>query len=139
MNGRKVAGVLCESEFSGGEWAFAVVGLGVNVNLPGEGFGELRDRATSLSAELGGEVDRAALLAQVLEELEGCYLAFQNGQMEPAFLSWRDALETVGKRVTVEEPSGEVTGTAVRVDPDGALVVRMDSGMERRVLAGDVT
>jgi len=38
----------------------------------------------------------------------------------------------------VQEPGGLVTGTAVGVDPDGALLVRTDSGEQRRVLAGDV-
>ena len=139
INGRKVAGVLCESEFNGGEWAFAVVGFGINVNLPGEGFGELRARATSLSAELGHEIDRAALLALVLEELEACYLALQAGQMQPTFQAWADALETLGKRVIVSEPGGTITGMAMRVDADGALIVKTDAGTERRVLAGDVS
>jgi BirA family biotin operon repressor/biotin-[acetyl-CoA-carboxylase] ligase len=139
MNGRKVAGVLCESEFNGGEWAFAVAGFGINVNMPGEKFGELRARATSLSAELGHEIDRAALLALVLEELEACYLALQDGRMQPTFQAWADALETLGKRVTVSEPGGTITGMAMRVDPDGALIVKADTGTERRVLAGDVS
>jgi BirA family transcriptional regulator, biotin operon repressor / biotin---[acetyl-CoA-carboxylase] ligase len=139
LNGRKVAGVLCESELNGSEWAFAVVGFGINVNMPGEKFGELRARATSLSAELGHEIDRAALLAQVLEELEACYLALQDGQVQPTFQAWADALETLGKRVTVSEPGGTITGMAMRVDSDGALIVKTDSGTERRVLAGDVS
>ena len=139
VNGSKVAGVLCESEFNGGEWAFAVVGFGINVNLPTESFGEMQARATSLSAELGHEIDRAALLALVLEELEACYLALQEGQMQPTFQAWTDALETLGKRVTVNEPGGNLTGTAVRVDSDGALIVKTDAGMERRILAGDVS
>jgi BirA family transcriptional regulator, biotin operon repressor / biotin---[acetyl-CoA-carboxylase] ligase len=139
LNGRKVAGVLCESEFNGGEWAFAVVGFGINVNLPREKFGELRARATSLSAELGHEIDRAALLALVLDELEASYLALQDGQMQPTFQAWADALETLGKKVTVSEPGGKLTGVAMRVDSDGVLIVKTDAGTERRVLAGDVS
>ncbi|MGA7730567.1 MAG: biotin--[acetyl-CoA-carboxylase] ligase [Chloroflexia bacterium] len=139
VNGSKVAGVLCESEFNGGEWAFAVVGFGINVNLPTESFGEMQATATSLSAELGHEIDRAALLALVLEELEACYLALQDGQMQPTFQAWADALETLGKRVTVNEPGGMITGTAMRIDSDGALIVKTDAGTERRVLAGDVS
>src|SRR3954451_19295704 len=33
INGRKVAGILSESEFDGRDWAYAVVGFGINVNL----------------------------------------------------------------------------------------------------------
>jgi BirA family biotin operon repressor/biotin-[acetyl-CoA-carboxylase] ligase len=139
VNGRKVCGILSESEFTGGEWAFAVVGFGINANLsPGE-LGELRDSATSLSAELGHTVDRAGLLVRVLAEFESIYLWLQSGQKGTVYREWVAALETPGRRATVDAPEGRMVGHALRVEPDGALVLRLDSGEERRVLAGDVT
>jgi BirA family biotin operon repressor/biotin-[acetyl-CoA-carboxylase] ligase len=138
VNGRKVCGILSESEFVGGEWAFAVVGFGINANLnPGE-LGGLRDSATSLSAELGHDVGRAALLVRVLTELESIYLSLQGGQTSTVYREWVATLETTGRRVMVHAPEGILTGQALRVEPDGALVLRLDSGEERRVLAGDV-
>lgn len=139
IRGRKVAGVLCESEFTGGEWAFCVVGFGINVNIRPEDFGELSARATSLSSELGHSLDRAALLGSVLNELEALYLLLQGGQFSQIFNEWASALDTIGKRVSVSEPRGVLTGQALRVDEDGALVLRLDSGEEKRVLAGDVS
>lgn len=141
VNGRKSAGVLSEGEFRGGDWAFAVVGFGINVNLGSvalEGLRMVAPRATSLSAEMGVEVDRAELLARVLEELEGLYLLLQNGQFRAVFSEWVNKLETIGRRVLVEQGSERIRGVALRVDGDGALVVRGDNGEERRVLAGDV-
>jgi BirA family transcriptional regulator, biotin operon repressor / biotin---[acetyl-CoA-carboxylase] ligase len=157
LNGRKVAGVLCESEFAGREWGFSIVGFGINVNLRPTELGEVAAKATSLSAELGmneealynqGDaakhgpssptVDRSLLLAGVLGELESLYLAMQNGQFGGVFREWVSALETPGRRVSVRETGGVVNGMAVRVDPDGALVIRTDGGAEKRVLAGDI-
>jgi BirA family biotin operon repressor/biotin-[acetyl-CoA-carboxylase] ligase len=143
LNGRKVAGILSESEFTGGEWAFSVLGFGINVNLQREQFGHLRDTATSLSAELGHEVDRVEVLARVLGELESLYLLLQGGQFGTVHAEWVAALDTLGRRVSIVEPGSNgpgspVEGKAVRVDADGALVVLTDSGVERRVLAGDV-
>jgi BirA family biotin operon repressor/biotin-[acetyl-CoA-carboxylase] ligase len=143
LNGHKVAGILSESEFSGGEWAFSVLGFGINVNLEAEQFGELRDTATSLSAELGREVDRAEVLAGVLGEFEGLYLLLQGGQFAPVHAEWAAALETLGKRVSISEQDSDgerntVQGKALRVDADGALIVLTDGGVECRVLAGDV-
>ncbi len=139
MGGRKVSGVLCESEFSGGEWTFAVVGFGINVNLSPDELGGLRETATSLSSVFGYEVDRVALLASVLGELESIYFTLQNGQFGAVYAEWSQTLETIGKRVTVKEAEGSVAGQALRVDSDGALVLRLDGGVERRILAGDVT
>ncbi|MDQ6695581.1 MAG: biotin--[acetyl-CoA-carboxylase] ligase [Chloroflexota bacterium] len=140
INGSKVCGVLSESEFRGGEWAFAVIGFGINVNLQPEQLAGLGGSATSLSIALGHEVDRIALLADVLSELESLYFALQNGQSSWVFQSWASALETVGRQVSVSEAGGSIIqGKATRVDPDGALVLDLGRGQERRVLAGDVT
>lgn len=141
VNGRKVAGVLSEGEFVGGEWVFAIVGFGVNVNLSDlelEGLRMGAPRATALSAEWGVEIDRAALVARILEEFESLYLALQNGQFVRVFEEWAGKLETIGRRVIVEQGADRVSGMAVRVDQDGALVVKRDDGVEERVFAGDV-
>jgi len=141
VNGKKVAGILSESEFVGGEWAFAVVGFGINANLEGADLMALRavaPQATSLSAEWGIEINRVGLLARVLSEFEGLYLAMQSGQFGPIYDEWAGALETVGKRVTVSYGNGKITCQALRVQSDGSLVIRTDAGEEHRVLAGDV-
>jgi BirA family biotin operon repressor/biotin-[acetyl-CoA-carboxylase] ligase len=141
VNGRKVAGILSESEFVGGEWRYAVVGFGINANLQDEELEELRavaPVATSLSAEWGVEVDRTLLLARVLTELEGLYLALQSGQFGPVYDEWVLALESVGRRVTVNNGRGMISGQALRVERDGSLVIKTDAGFEQSVLAGDV-
>lgn len=156
LNGRKVSGVLSEGEFSGGEWSFAVVGFGINANLSSTQLGPLATTATSLSAELGQAIDRTALLGSVLRELEELYLLLQNGQFSAVYAQWLGALETLGKHVRVavppssaENPSGAgrneineineiVEGKAVRVESDGALIVRTAAGEEKRVLAGEL-
>lgn len=137
-NGRKIAGVLSESEFSGGDWDFAVVGFGINVNSNPEDLGPTRTPATSFAREMGVAADRVLVLARVLMFFEDAYLQLQNGQHRYVYERWSRALETVGRPVKVQEPGGLVTGTAVGVDPDGALLVRTSPGEHRRVLAGDV-
>jgi BirA family transcriptional regulator, biotin operon repressor / biotin---[acetyl-CoA-carboxylase] ligase len=136
--GRKLAGVLTEAEFSGDEWLFAVVGFGINVNLSAGDLGPLRDTATSLSEELGRPVDRAAVLARVLEELEAIYSLLQSGQFGLVHSRWAAALETLGKDVRVATTGGEVSGRAIRVEQDGALVIRTRQGTEQRVVSGEI-
>jgi BirA family transcriptional regulator, biotin operon repressor / biotin---[acetyl-CoA-carboxylase] ligase len=72
IGGRKVAGVLAES--SEGR---VVLGIGVNVNQTKEQLPADADtEATSLRVELGEPVDRAELLAAILEQLERAYDAW---------------------------------------------------------------
>lgn len=139
IGGRKVSGVLCESELDGRDWACCVAGFGINVNLSVDEIAPLQSRATSLAVESGRSVDRTQLLAQVLIELEGLYFSLQNGQFGVVHDEWVAALETIGKRVSVRKQGGVIEGEALRVDADGALVVRLATGEERRVVEGDVT
>ena len=72
VGGRKVAGVLAEAREGR-----VVLGIGVNVNLAEDALPQEVDRpATSLLAETGRELDRAELLAELLERLERRYDAW---------------------------------------------------------------
>jgi BirA family biotin operon repressor/biotin-[acetyl-CoA-carboxylase] ligase len=73
VRGRKVAGVLGEAHDG-----VVVLGMGINVNVPESALpAETRLPATSLLIETGAEVDRAALLAAVLFEVEARYAAWR--------------------------------------------------------------
>lgn len=76
IGGRKVAGIL--SEASGGR---VVVGIGINVNMTAEQLPKaLETPVTSLLVETGGPVERAELLAAVLDRLEHRYDAWVAGE-----------------------------------------------------------
>ena len=75
LDGRKVAGVLGEA--SEGR---VVIGIGVNANQTPEQLPpETRLPATSIRIERGAPVDRAELLAAILEALECRYDAWLSG------------------------------------------------------------
>jgi BirA family transcriptional regulator, biotin operon repressor / biotin---[acetyl-CoA-carboxylase] ligase len=75
VGGRKVAGILAES--SEGR---VVLGIGVNVNQTAEQLpADTETEPTSLRLELGDPVDRAALLAAILLQLERAYDAWVRG------------------------------------------------------------
>jgi BirA family transcriptional regulator, biotin operon repressor / biotin---[acetyl-CoA-carboxylase] ligase len=66
---RKVAGILAEAREGR-----VVLGIGVNVNVPGEELPtEVERPATSLLVETGREIDRAELLVELLDRLERGY------------------------------------------------------------------
>lgn len=135
LGGAKVAGVLVEGEFSGEAPDFALVGLGVNANNDPSGLAGLRYPATSLARALGHPVDRGALLQALLVWFSR--LRREDGAAVERL--WRARLATLGQRARVETPQGVVEGTAEAVEPGGALVLRLDDGSTRSVVAGDIT
>jgi BirA family biotin operon repressor/biotin-[acetyl-CoA-carboxylase] ligase len=133
--GRKLAGILAEGTTRAGFLDFVVMGFGVNVDFDPVAFG-LGDRATSLRQELGAAPDRAAVLARILLEAEKRYRAWQAGGYAALWAEWQAALVTLGTMVRIEIGTGEiVSGPAIRVEYDGALIVATGMG-ERRVVAG---
>lgn len=77
---RKVAGVKLDVGVSGERVTYVVIGVGINVNVLRphleEGLGSAAAKATSLREVLGRPVDRNALAASFLNQLEkslGCY------------------------------------------------------------------
>jgi BirA family biotin operon repressor/biotin-[acetyl-CoA-carboxylase] ligase len=134
----KLGGLLTETAISGGTILFAVVGMGINVNVDPVALGPVMTPATSLSAELGRSVDRAALLADILQRIENRHPQATGGQL---YSDWARRLVTIGQRVRVtlagvREP---VEGMVAGVDPDGALQVRDLAGNLHLIAVGDVT
>ncbi len=141
MEGRKLAGILCESRGgSGADTAGEAVVIGVGVNVGGDraSFPEaLRDTATSLAAE-GFAVERETVAAQFLNVLEPLWATLQEGAREAVLEAWRLRAGFWGRPVRVRTLAGEVSGVARTLDSDGGLVLALASGAETTVRAGDL-
>jgi BirA family biotin operon repressor/biotin-[acetyl-CoA-carboxylase] ligase len=134
---RKLAGVLTETGVVGDRLEFVVVGLGINVNVPEHLLPDLAPSATSILAETGHSVDRAALLAALLAEVETRYLRLSEGETPHA--EWTARLATLGQSVQAVTADRVLIGVAEGVDQGGALLLRTADGALHRLVAGDVT
>lgn len=137
IRGKKVCGILVESALREGNVDWAIIGIGLNVNLEVSSLSEVAATATSLSRELGHEVSRLELLGCLLGELERLYLALLRG--EPIHEEWQSRLQTLGKRIQVRSGSSVEEGYAEAVDKDGYLLLRREDGNLIKITAGEVT
>jgi len=137
IKGRKVCGILIKSKVRRGIVDYAIIGIGVNVNLRLSNFPEIQSTATSLSDELGGDVSPLAVLRHLLVEMERLYLALQGGVS--VYEEWRDSLVTLGKRVCVKWGDAVYEGIAESVARDGSLLLRQSDGSLTKIVAGDVS
>ena len=137
INGKKISGVLVESDVNGDKVNYASIGIAVNVNLDVKSIPEIADIATSLRDELGMPVSRLQMLTALLGEFEKVYKDMCKG--EPIELDWKRRLTTLGKKVSVR--CGDVVhkGFAEDVDKDGNLLLRLPNKKLEVISAGDVT
>jgi len=137
INGRKVSGILIENSLRANIVDYAIIGIGVNVNLIVADFPEIPSTATSLSAELGRGVSRLEVIRRLLVEMERLYLAVQAGGA--IYEEWRDSLVTLGRRVRVKSGKTVYQGVAESVARDGSLLLRHSNGDLSKIVAGDAT
>jgi BirA family biotin operon repressor/biotin-[acetyl-CoA-carboxylase] ligase len=139
LKNRKVAGLLNEIHSESDRILFVVLGIGVNLNMDDKMFSkEIRSLATSLKKEMGQFISRKAFLQILLEELEIWYETFLNEGAPPILKAWRDKAQIRGRPVKVISFGEVLSGTAIDVDDDGALILETKEGKRKRVVAGDV-
>ncbi len=130
VDGAKLAGVLAEASADGA----VVVGLGVNLTYDGPP----QSRATCVRRAAGVTLEPEALLDIVLEEIERRRPLLDDVPGRARLREeYRRALDTLGRRVRVEQAAATLEGEARDVDDAGRLVVATDGG-EVCVAAGDV-
>ena len=137
VGGKKVSGILIESRVRGSTVDYAVIGIGVNVNLRLSDFPDIVTTATSLSEELVRDVSLLAITRRLLIEVENLYLVLLAGG--PIYEDWRDSLVTLGQKVYLESGGAVCEGIAESVGRDGSLLLRHSDGSLSEIVAGDIT
>lgn len=141
LHGKKLGGILTEMslESESGLVEYVVLGIGINVHQKQKDFeGEVAEMASSLDTELGVTVSRPQLAAALLRQMD---LLRSEALVHPE--RWleeyrRDCL-TLGKEVQILRGETRIQATAVDVDDEYGLVIRMADGTERTVRAGEVS
>jgi len=138
LSGRKAAGLLLESTFPAHAPSFAILGIGLNVNLATRDLpDDLRTTTTSLALEANQpHLPREPLAAAVLRALNR--LLSHPSEDFPAFLdALRRRSTLLGHRVRAGVASRELIGVADDFGPGGALLVRLDDGTRIELTAVD--
>jgi len=137
LNGRKTAGILVESTWTGEQLDALILGMGVNAlkgSVPPPET--LLFPATSIEDELGQAVERPALLRDILSALLEWRPRLGTGALVKA---WDESLAFRGQQVRVEAGSGQVViGEALGLKSDGSLSLRDEHGRCVTVHFGEV-
>jgi len=99
---------------------------------------DIAGRATSIEAEIGRPVDRAAVFAESLACLAERLRELSAGGFPAILDRWRAlSPSSAGHQVEVVSGTGWTEGATAGIDDDGALLVTA-GGIPRRVIAGEV-
>lgn len=131
IKGRKVCGILAEMEAEMDKVNFINLGIGINANTPTSQYEKM---ATSLKEELRKEISRKQLLNSLLKEIAKQQALLTGNKL---LEEWKKLSATLNKQVKIVTPGEEITGQAIDIDTNGALVIKSKDGSLRSVIAGD--
>lgn len=135
VDGRKINGILLESESLPGGRMAVVIGCGVNCR---HHPANPAYPATDL-ADCGIDMDPQRLFVALAHEMATTLLQWNRGAgFDVVREAWLRGARGLGERVTVNLHDGQVTGVFEDIDADGYLCLLTENGARRRISAGDL-
>lgn len=138
MEKRKVAGILTEcsvkKDRTGLDWA--VVGIGVNISVPKEGFPkEIQDIAGAILTDETAFI-KNRLIAEIINGFtENYYTLTERKYLK----SYRERLFFLGNEITVIEGDTSYKATATDIDSMCHLIVKLPDGSQRILYGGEIS
>lgn len=142
IDGKKFCGILSEMSLDETENVdYAILGIGVNVNLQENDFSEdLKKIATSLILQSNEYHSCDEILKIILEELSLEYERWLDNGPEELFSEWKLNSCTIGKHVQIKDDDKVIfEGIAIDMNSQGALIVRDKSGVQRSFDFGEIS
>lgn len=137
-DGKKLAGILSEASMEPDRIHYAIVGIGINVNIPGSLLPpELLSKSVSLEMILGNKVDFTGLASRIIYSLFREISQLESGNNEQFIRKYTSCCATLNREVEIHSGDGIEKGFATGISPRGELLVRI-ADMTMAFAAADV-
>lgn len=137
--GRKLAGILLDVAGESAGPCHAVIGIGINVDMPEHEGEEIDQPWVDIRRILGSKpCSRNAVVAAVLDTLLPAIAHYPTMDVRSFMQDWRAVDVCSGREVVLQATGEEIRGIAQGIDTDGALLLDTGSGV-RRFHSGDVS
>lgn len=138
LNGKKVCGILTEAGFSNnGRLDYAVLGIGINISLPKEGFpDEIKESATAAFDAPINKETRMKLTDMIVDKFFEYYKKLEDKEYLPYYKAKNI---TVGKEVTVITSSESYPACVLDIDDEFHLIVKNNKGNIITLSSGEVS
>ncbi|MDQ6978685.1 MAG: biotin--[acetyl-CoA-carboxylase] ligase [Mariprofundaceae bacterium] len=135
---RKLCGILTESRSQGGELQALVVGIGLNISAPKQGWpDDIATIACSVNECRSTAWSRDACLQAITASFDHYYTLWQRQGFAPIRQAWQTAHAHQDQAITIAGGVAPRHGIARGLDHDGALLLETNDGIER-VICGEV-
>ena len=141
LKGKKVAGILLDTSIQSNKIESLVLGIGINFKISAYKL-EKNIKKTPNFYGVNTLVKKnekpLTLVKQFLYELENIFQLINSGNIKEIITEWTIRSSTIGKNISVTTNDGKITGNAIKLDNDGALIISKGQ-KNKKLLVGDVT
>ena len=141
LKGKKIAGILLDTSIESNKIEYLIAGVGINFKIKTRNLEKSLKKTpnfygvTSLTEK---NEKPSALVKQFLYELENIFQMIDSGYNKKIIREWTKRSSTIGKNISTLINDKHITGKAIKLDSDGALIISKGKNITR-LLAGDVT
>lgn len=143
LNHKKVAGMLVDLSLKSNNIESLILGVGINFKIDPSKLEKTIKKTRNFYGvdtlvKKNENIRPIKLIQSFLFELEKICEELNQGNIKKTIKEWTKMSGTIGKKITVSTSSGKISGKAMRIDDDGALVIS-EAKKTHRVLVGDVS
>ena len=138
---KKICGILTECSFEGesGKVEYSVIGIGINVNnsfFPKN----IKDKTTSLKIELGKEINRTKLIAEIINEMEKliCNRRYIT-KRENILKEYMNRLSLINQNVEIKILERKIIGQVIGINNLGGLIILKENGKHEIIYNGELS
>ena len=136
---KKVCGILTEMSAELDMINWVVVGIGINANIEHQDFPEdIQENTISLKEVSGKEVLRVKLAKTFLQEFEKYYEKLKKKEFPSILKEWKLYSHTLGRKIRVDMGERIITGEAVNINEEGALILKKEDGKLIEIISGTI-
>ncbi|MDO9149835.1 MAG: bifunctional biotin--[acetyl-CoA-carboxylase] ligase/biotin operon repressor BirA [Methylotenera sp.] len=139
INQKKLAGILIELQGDMEGPSTAVIGVGINLQLPESVLQKIDQPATDLHQTLAHTINSNALMATLLKHLVDVLLTFEKTGFDELRDEWTAHHAYHQQPVRMLMPDGsEVTGVVQAISENGSLMIETTNGMQK-FMSGEIS
>ena len=140
MKEKKVAGILLDTSIQSNKIESLVLGIGINFKINPHKLANRIKKTPNfygVDALVKKNEKPITLVKQFLYELENIFQLIGSGHAKKIITEWTMRSSTIGKNISVTTNKNKITGKAIKLDDDGALVISKGQ-KSTRLLVGDI-
>ena len=137
LEDKKVCGILTQGSFSLENNApeYIVLGIGVNVYTPTEGFPkDIENIASGLLVQQQGNL-RNKLVATIINEF---WVLYNNPNFSDIAIQYKALSFVLGREVTILSAQSTITAKVIDIDDECRLVVELEDGKIKKISSGEI-